>query len=55
MFDLVASEPYQRRLVRMLDIADDHAPRILATSQADLAQKVTGKPPNKDVDALATK
>ena len=30
----------QARLVRMLDIADDHAPRILATSQADLAQRV---------------
>jgi two-component system, NtrC family, nitrogen regulation response regulator GlnG len=30
----------QARLVRMLDIADDHAPRILATSQADLAARV---------------
>ena len=30
----------QARLVRMLDIADAHAPRILATSQADLAQRV---------------
>jgi two-component system nitrogen regulation response regulator GlnG len=30
----------QARLVRMLDVADDHAPRVLATSQADLAQKV---------------
>ncbi|MEO8244596.1 MAG: response regulator [bacterium] len=33
-------EDGQSRLVRMLDIADDHAPRILATSQADLAQRV---------------
>ncbi len=34
----------QARLVRMLDIADSHAPRILATSQADLAQRVeTGR------------
>ena len=33
-------EDGQSRLVRMLDVADDHAPRILATSQADLAQKV---------------
>jgi two-component system nitrogen regulation response regulator GlnG len=33
-------EDGQARLVRMLDVADDHAPRILATSQADLAQKV---------------
>lgn len=30
----------QARLVRLLDVADDHAPRILATSQADLAQRV---------------
>ncbi len=30
----------QARLVRMLDVADDHAPRILATSQVDLAQRV---------------
>ena len=30
----------QSRLVRLLDIADDHAPRILATSQSDLAQRV---------------
>ena len=30
----------QARLVRMLDVADDHAPRILATSQADLALRV---------------
>ena len=33
-------EDGQSRLVRMLDVADDHAPRVLATSQADLAQKV---------------
>ena len=33
-------EDGQARLVRMLDVADDHAPRVLATSQADLAQKV---------------
>ncbi len=30
----------QSRLVRLLDIADDHAPHILATSQADLTQRV---------------
>ena len=30
----------QARLVRLLDIADSHAPRILATSQADLVQRV---------------
>ncbi|MEO6301001.1 MAG: response regulator [Paracoccaceae bacterium] len=30
----------QARLVRMLDVANDHAPRILATSQADLALRV---------------
>ena len=30
----------QARLVRMLDVAGDHAPRILATSQADLALRV---------------
>jgi two-component system nitrogen regulation response regulator GlnG len=30
----------QARLVRMLDVADDHAPRVLATSQADLALRV---------------
>ena len=33
-------EDGQSRLVRMLDVADDHAPRVLATSQADLALKV---------------
>ena len=39
----------QARLVRMLDIADDHAPRILATSQADLAQRVEEGALRKDL------
>ena len=39
----------QARLVRMLDIGDDHAPRILATSQADLAQRVEDGTLRKDL------
>ena len=39
----------QARLVRMLDIADSHAPRILATSQADLAQRVEEGQLRKDL------
>ena len=39
----------QARLVRMLDIADSHAPRILATSQADLAQRVEAGRLRKDL------
>ena len=39
----------QARLVRMLDIADDHAPRIIATSQADLAQRVEDGRMRKDL------
>ena len=39
----------QARLVRMLDVVDDHAPRILATSQADLAQKMEEGKLRKDL------
>jgi len=39
----------QARLVRLLDIADSHAPRILATSQADLVQRVEGGQLRKDL------
>ena len=39
----------QARLVRMLDVASDHAPRILATSQADLAQRVEAGHLRKDL------
>ena len=39
----------QARLVRMLDIADAHSPRILATSQADLAQRVDEGQLRKDL------
>ena len=39
----------QARLVRMLDIADSHAPRILATSQVDLAQRVEDGQLRKDL------
>jgi two-component system nitrogen regulation response regulator GlnG len=42
-------EDGQARLVRMLDVADDHAPRVLATSQADLAQKVEEGKLRKDL------
>ncbi len=42
-------EDGQARLVRMLDIADSHAPRILATSQADLAQRVEEGQLRKDL------
>ena len=42
-------EDGQSRLVRMLDVADDHAPRVLATSQADLAQKVEEGKLRKDL------
>ncbi len=42
-------EDGQSRLVRMLDIADDHAPRILATSQSDLAQRVEEGTMRKDL------
>ena len=42
MIDEVADfdEDGQARLVRLLDVADDHAPRIMATSQADLSQRM---------------
>ncbi len=33
-------EDGQARLVRLLDVADDHAPRVMATAQADLAQRM---------------
>jgi two-component system, NtrC family, nitrogen regulation response regulator GlnG len=39
----------QARLVRLLDVADDHAPRIIATSQADLAQRVEEGRMRKDL------
>jgi two-component system nitrogen regulation response regulator GlnG len=39
----------QARLVRLLDIADSHAPRILATSQVDLAQRVDDGHLRKDL------
>lgn len=39
----------QARLVRLLDVADDHAPRIIATSQADLAQRVDEGKMRKDL------
>lgn len=42
-------EDGQARLVRMLDVADDHAPRILATSQADLAARVEEGKLRKDL------
>ena len=39
----------QARLVRLLDVSDDHAPRIIATSQADLAQRVDEGKMRKDL------
>jgi len=39
----------QARLVRLLDVADDHAPRIIATSQADLGQRVDEGKMRKDL------
>ena len=42
-------EDGQARLVRMLDAAYDHAPRILATSQADLALRVEQGKLRKDL------
>lgn len=42
-------EDAQARLVRMLDVMGDHAPRIMATSQADLAQKMEAGRFRKDL------
>lgn len=42
-------EDGQVRLVRLLDLADDHAPRIMATSQADLAQRLEAGKLRKDL------
>ncbi len=39
----------QARLVRMLDVMGDHAPRIMATSQADLAVKMEAGRFRKDL------
>jgi two-component system nitrogen regulation response regulator GlnG len=39
----------QARLVRMLDVMGDHAPRIMATSQADLALKMEAGRFRKDL------
>ncbi len=43
------SDDGQARLVRMLDMAQDHAPRILATSQADLTDRVAAGQMRKDL------
>jgi two-component system, NtrC family, nitrogen regulation response regulator GlnG len=42
-------EDGQARLVRLLDVADDHAPRVMATSQADLAQRLEAGKLRKDL------
>ncbi|MFC3180157.1 response regulator [Cypionkella sinensis] len=42
-------EDAQARLVRMLDVMGDHAPRIMATSQADLGQKMEAGAFRKDL------
>lgn len=42
-------EDAQARLVRMLDVMGDHAPRIMATSQADLSQKMEAGVFRKDL------
>ncbi|OYU39154.1 MAG: nitrogen regulation protein NR(I) [Pseudorhodobacter sp. PARRP1] len=42
-------EDAQARLVRMLDVMGDHAPRIMATSQADLGQKMEAGVFRKDL------
>ena len=42
-------EDAQARLVRMLDVMGDHAPRIMATSQADLAQRMEAGRFRKDL------
>jgi two-component system nitrogen regulation response regulator GlnG len=42
-------EEGQARLVRLLDIADDHAPRVIATSQADLTQRMEAGRLRKDL------
>ena len=51
MIDEVADfdEDGQARLVRLLDVADDHAPRIMATSQADLSQRMEAGKLRKDL------
>ena len=42
-------EDGQARLVRMLDMLGDHAPRIMSTSQADLAQRMEAGRFRKDL------
>ncbi len=42
-------EDAQARLVRMLDVMGEHAPRIMATSQADLAQRMEAGRFRKDL------
>ena len=42
-------EDGQARLVRMLDVAGDHAPRVIATSQADLAALIEAGSFRKDL------
>jgi len=42
-------EDGQARMVRMLDMLTDHAPRVLATSQADLAQRMEAGRFRKDL------
>ena len=42
-------EDAQARLVRMLDVMGEHAPRIMATSQADLAQRMEAGSFRKDL------
>ena len=51
MIDEVADfdEDGQARLVRLLDVADDHAPRVMATSQADLSQRMEAGKLRKDL------
>jgi two-component system nitrogen regulation response regulator GlnG len=51
MIDEVADfdEDGQARLVRLLDVSDDHAPRVMATSQADLSQRMEAGKLRKDL------